>query len=88
LRADPILDRSFAEGHLARWIAIVPCRVKNTRKHRGIRRAETESDVTERIHGDAPHPPMNPIGKARRISALLENNRATIGVAQLPPANT
>ena len=30
---------------------------------------------------------MNPIGKTRRVSAFLENNRVTIGIAQFPPAN-
>ena len=30
---------------------------------------------------------MNPIGQTRRISALLEDNRAAIGIAQLPPTN-
>jgi hypothetical protein len=91
LRTDPILDRSFAKGHLARRIAIVPCRIKHARKYgwiSAIRGAETEGDVTERIHGDASHPAMNSISNTRRVSALLENNRAAIGVAQLPPANT
>src|SRR5207248_7582 len=44
--------------------------------------------VSKRIHGNASHPAMNPIREPRRISSLLENNRAAVGIAQLPPANT
>ena len=68
----------------------MPGRVKHTWKHGwvgAVRGAETKGNIAKRIHGDASHPAMNPIGKTRCISALLEDNRTTIGTAQFIPTN-
>src|SRR5438128_1423862 len=91
LGAGPVDDRSFAEGHLARRIAGVPGRVKHTWKNGWvsvIRRAKTKGNVAKRVEGNTSHPAVNPVGKSRCISALLEDNRAAVGIADFPPANT
>ena len=50
LRAGPVDDGSFAEGHLARRIACVPAGVKHTWKHgwiRAIRSAEAQGNIAK-----------------------------------------
>jgi hypothetical protein len=66
----------------------VPARVKHAGENRWIRiirSAKAQGDIAKGIHGNASHPAMYPIGKSRRIGALLEDDRVTIWAAQLPP---
>ena len=51
------------------------------------RGAKAKGHISNRIHGDAAHPTVNPVCKTRGIRALLENDRVTIWITQFPPPN-